>query len=143
MDPANGGELPLGRPALRQWELTEDSSRYDRNRAAPADEVLRRVWISWSTLYFVFAFFNLIVLLGTISSRRVRRKPFNLYLIYLMIPDVLMTGACAITCAYLAANGGFTHPWICRFQSVYIMFGVSWCCCRSVRQWTSVWNVSF
>ena len=118
-------ETPLGRPSLRQDDLTSKSTRYDRARAAPSDEDLHRAWIVWSTFFFLFAIFNIIVFSGIVSSRKTRRKPFNLYVLFLMIPDIIYTLFCAVQCATLAANTGFVSPSRCHFQSFYLIFGLT------------------
>ena len=116
-------DVPLGQPALRVWELNENSTGYDRQRAAPSDETRHKVWIAWSTFFFAFAAFNVIVFLGIITARKVRKRPFNVYVIFLMIPDIIYTLSCAIQCAILAARNGFVTPTSCQIQSFYLMFG--------------------
>jgi hypothetical protein len=74
------GNVPLGQPPLRQSDLDEDSSRYDHSHAAPSDDFLRHTWITWSSMFYVMAGFNLLVHMSVIFSRRARRKAFNLYL---------------------------------------------------------------
>ena len=118
-------DVPLGQPALRVWELNENSTGYDRQRAAPSDETRHKVWIAWSTFFFAFAAFNVIVFLGIITARKVRKRPFNVYVIFLMIPDIIYTLSCAIQCAILAARNGFVTPTSCQIQSFYLMFGLT------------------
>lgn len=117
--------IPLGKPALRIWELNETSTSYDKQRAAPSDATMRRVWTAWSTFFFAFAAFNIIVFLGIVTARKVRRRPFNVYVIFLMIPDIIYTLSCAIQCALLAARNGFQTPLACQIQSFYLMFGLT------------------
>mmetsp|Transcript_7839 Transcript_7839/g.17550 ORF Transcript_7839/g.17550 Transcript_7839/m.17550 type:complete len:440 (-) Transcript_7839:1698-3017(-) len=118
-------DTPLGKPKMRLWELTSNSTRYDRARAAPSDEEMRTVWTVWSASFFVYATFNIIVFAGIAASRKTRRRPFNLYLLFLMIPDIMYTLFCAFQCAFLAANTGFVTPSDCQWQSFYLVFGLT------------------
>ena len=118
-------DVQLGKPGLRVWELNENSTGYDRQRAAPSDETMQKVWIAWSTFFFAFAIFNIIVFLGIVTARKVRSRPFNVYVIFLMIPDIIYTFSCAIQCAFLAARNGFVSPGVCQLQSFYLMFGLT------------------
>ena len=118
-------DTQLGKPALRLWEITANSTRYDKARAAPSDEAMRNAWTVWSVAFFLFATFNIIVFAGILASRKVRQRPFNLYLIYLMVPDIVYTLFCAIQCATLVANTGFANPSDCHWQSFYLVFGLT------------------
>lgn len=117
--------MSLGQPSIRLSDLNDNSTRWDRMRAAPSDDKLHQMWIGWSTAFFLSSMFNLIVFMAIALSKRARKSPFNKYLLALMFPDLIYTGFCAIQCAYLAGAGGFTHPAACKFQSVYIIFGVA------------------
>jgi hypothetical protein len=110
---------------MRLWEITANSTRYDRARAAPSDEAMRNAWTVWSVAFFLFAAFNIFVFAGIVSSRKTRRRPFNLYLLYLMLPDIIYTLFCAIQCATLVANTGFATPSDCHWQSFYLVFGLT------------------
>lgn len=116
--------LPIGQPALRSWELNENSTRYDKVLAAPSDGDLKIMWIAYSSVLFVFSVYMVTIFLALITNKKIRTNSYNLYLIYLMIPDIIFNLFCAVTCAWLAANDGFQHAWICNFQSVYLVFGV-------------------
>lgn len=93
--------------------------------AAPSDQTLHVIWSVWSASYFLFSAVTIVVFLGVVSSYKVRKKAFNLYLIFLMIPDIIFSFFCAIQCAVLASAGGYTEPWECKLQSVYLVFGIS------------------
>lgn len=115
---------PLNVPPLRVWDLNENSTRYDRIVAAPSDEALFRMWVIWSVLNYVVSAFVFIVFFGILSDRKARRSPFNLYLIFLMIPDILFAFTCAITCTLNAIVGHFYSVPVCKFQSFYVVFGI-------------------
>lgn len=117
--------ISLGRPSIRVWELDGESTRYDRMKAAPSDSQMHNMWTAWSVLFFLFVIFNLVVFFAVLLKKKTRRNPFNKYLLYIMFPDVVFTGTCAIQCAYLAAAGGFTDPALCKFQSFYLIWSAA------------------
>lgn len=123
--PYNVAGSHLGEPPLRQWDLNENSTQWDISHAAPADSFLERTWTAWSVIFFLFSLFNLLVLWSILRKPVVRSRVFNQYLIYLMIPDVLYTGLCAIWCAILKSQGGFMHPAFCRVQSFYLIGAIA------------------
>lgn len=126
-------DVPLGRPPLRVWDLDQlpDADRYDRLVAGPSDDGLRIMWIGTSTAAFtVFAFASL-VFVGMIVCRDCRRNPFNVYLVYLMLPDIVAGILCGATCAMNAAKGEYWSSGMCRFQSAYLVWNLSANSCLS------------
>lgn len=108
------------------WELTDDSTHYDRMIAAPSDEDMVKFWIGWSTIMFITGIVTLSVWLPLVfNSRQVRRNPFNLYLIYLLTPDMLVAWICGITCLRNAMAGHFTSVFACKFQSFYMVASIA------------------
>lgn len=99
-------------------------TRYNDILVAPSDEDLRTMWIVYATLLFVFTIFMSIVFIAIVTNKKLRSNSFNLYLIFLMVPDLICTGFCDINCAWLAINGGFCFQGMCSFQFFYLMFGV-------------------
>lgn len=120
----NNGK-PLGVPALRSWDLNENSTRYDTILAAPSDDVLSLMWIIYSVVLFLFTIMMVIVFLAIVTNKKIRSNTFNLYLIFLMIPDIVFTGFCAINCTWLVIHGGYIYEWVCPFQSFYLIYGVA------------------
>lgn len=120
--PTNDYDVPLGQPPIRNWELNSNSTRYDHLVAAPSDTDLRRMWILWSTLQIIVVIFVASVFTAVLVSRRARRNPFNIYLIFLFLPDLFYCAACTITCVLNAAVGHYYSPQMCQFQSFYLVF---------------------
>ena len=58
-------------------------------------------------------------------NRRAQARPFNVYLLFLMIPDLQMNLFCALTCFLNAIHGRYVSEAFCKFQSFYIIFGVA------------------
>ena len=113
-----------GRPYIRTWELNENSTRYDIVAAAPSDEILQKYWWSWSAITLSVGSFSLIVCLSILSSRKARQNSFNLYIVYLMIPDFIFSLLCFMTCFMNAINGEYWSGWMCNFQQGYAVFGI-------------------
>mmetsp|Transcript_9213 Transcript_9213/g.19129 ORF Transcript_9213/g.19129 Transcript_9213/m.19129 type:complete len:111 (+) Transcript_9213:178-510(+) len=92
---------------LRDRNLSSGLDRYDHLLAAAADEDLVVAWAVWSSIaYFVFGFV-LLVFIAILRIKSARKNPFNLYLVYLMIPDMVFSGGCATTCLLNAIKGEF------------------------------------
>ena len=109
---------------LRTWELENNSTRYERLRAAPSDDTLMAMWSVWVVMSASVAMFVGVVLAGILCKRRTRKNPFNLYLVYLMIPDILFSAGCAFSCLMNVLNGQYWgDETACFFQSFYLIFG--------------------
>ena len=113
-----------GLPPFRQWDLTENATRYDKFVAAPSDEDMVAYWTAWSVLSLAVGTFSLTVFCGILSSAKARRNAFNQYLLYLMIPDFVFSLACGITCLLNAINGEYWSHWMCNFQQWYCVWGI-------------------
>lgn len=113
-----------GSPGLRISDLTDESTRYDVLVAAPPNEDLVKYWYSWASIAGFVGLLNLVVFLGIISDKATRRKPFNLYLVFLLIPDFMFSLLCGTTCLVNALNGEYLSHWMCNFQQFYCVFGI-------------------
>jgi hypothetical protein len=112
-------------PPLRQWELNENSTRYEKNLAAPSDEQLTHYWWAWGSVALAAGIFTLVIFLSVITAApRIRKQSFNVYLIFLMIPDFSFSLLCGITCLLNAINGSYWSHWMCNFQQWYCVWGI-------------------
>ena len=109
---------------MRVWELNENSTRYDAIVAAPSDEALMHYWWTWAVVATMVGIASLILFLGIAFSPKARKNPFNLYLLYLSIPDFIFSLSCGITCLLNAINGEYWAAWMCNFQQWYCVFGI-------------------
>ena len=114
-------DIPLNRPVIREWELTSNSTHYDKLVAAPSDETLVKFWTGWATIMFFTAVLTTVLLIPLIHSPKIRANPFHYYLIFLMIPDSLVAWICGSTCLSNALAGMFTTEFMCKFQSFYMI----------------------
>ncbi|CAM9173721.1 unnamed protein product, partial [Heterosigma akashiwo] len=111
-------------PSLRTEDLHEGSTRYDHLAAAPSDGQLTLYWSAWAGITFAVGILSFIVFLGILSSKGTCHQPFNLYLVYLMIPDFVFSLCCSVTCLLNAINGSYWSHWMCKFQQLYAVFGI-------------------
>ena len=105
-------------------ELNSTHTRYDNIVASGSIEERHRQWTIYSSTALVVAAFILLVLTTILVNRGVRQQPFNLFLIFLMIPDFVFSFLCGINCAINAANGGYKSDAWCKFQSFYCVWGI-------------------
>ena len=115
---------PWNIPTVRTWEINDNSTRYDKLVAAPSNGDMVKMWLSWAGIMALVSVFTLMVFIGVLSDKTTRSKPFNLYLIYLMVPDMLMSIPCGITCFLNGLAGKFTTEFACKAQSFYFIFGI-------------------
>ena len=112
---------------LRWNELKGDgieSSVYERTIASPnTDDELQLMFIISAASLFVVSSFILTLFLSIVSSKKARSTPFNQYLLFLSFPDWIYSFLCFLTCFMSALVGHYYSPFMCRFQSVYMMFG--------------------
>lgn len=107
---------------LREWELTSNSTRHDRIRAAPSDADLLLMRIIWSAILFVVTGLTFVLLLGILTApAKVRKNTFNTYLLYLVIPDFVFSFCCLLTCVTNSIVG--LQDWMCQVQHLYLVFG--------------------
>lgn len=118
----NDNRLMTQLDLLKASDLTSNSTRYDRFIAGPPAEEARIMWIIWSSLSGVIALFCIVVFLGIITSPKIRQSAYNVYVLFLIAPDVLFNISCCITCAINASLGYYVSYRMCQWQTWYVMF---------------------
>lgn len=124
LDPDPDDGWYKGKPILRRWELNASATRYDVITSAPSDEQLQKYWWAWAFVALVVGITSLIVFLGIATNKKAMQNPFNLYLLFLAIPDFVFSLSCGITCLLNATNGEYWAAWMCNFQQWYCVFGI-------------------
>lgn len=108
-------------PLLREWEVPDNATHYEKNfGAAPGDEEMLKMWTAWYITTYLFAIYTTSVLVAILFTKSVRKRPFNLFLVYLMIPDTLVLWFCGTSCLLNALAGQFTSMGHCKFQAFYL-----------------------
>jgi hypothetical protein len=118
-------DVPLGQPRIRWWELDDTSPKYFKAVAAPSDDDLVTMWSLLAAFLLILWVIVAIVFTGLALSKTARKNPFNLYLLFLMFPDFIYSFMCWITCLMSALKGEYWSPAMCRWQSVYMVFGTA------------------
>ncbi|CAB9526159.1 expressed unknown protein [Seminavis robusta] len=108
---------------LRQWEIDESHDRFQWKLAWPSDHNLHIQFAILATINAVVAVACLILILSLLRYRKVRRNPFNLYILFIAIPDFMTSFLCFLTCTFSAAKGHYYSEWMCSFQTFYLAFG--------------------
>ena len=119
ISPYNKGTAPL-----RIWELDENSTRYDHLLASSSDEQLSIYWLTWAIVALLAGIIIVTVFLGIVTNQRARSHSFNIYVIYLMIPDFCFSLLCGTTCLLNYLKGSYFAHWMCSFQSWYCVWGI-------------------
>jgi hypothetical protein len=118
-------DLPWHIPRFRTWEINENSTRFDNVLAAPPDDSLIKMWFGWATIGGFVGFFALMIFIPIVANKKIRDNPFNRYLIYLMIPDIIFSISCGLTCFFNGLEGHYISEWPCKAQSFYFVFDVA------------------
>ena len=106
-------------------DLQDHDERFDRVRAQADDPGLHIMWIVYSVLLFLFSTVIIVVFLGILTNRKVRKNPFNKFLLFLSAPDLTYSLLCGITCLMGALQGGYSSWAMCKFQVFYLYSGAS------------------
>jgi hypothetical protein len=112
-------------PALEEWELDSSSSRYDYPKAWPSRKQLHIEFSILSTVNAVTATaVGLLIIALVRYQRRARAQgtnsSFNTYLLFIAMPDFMVSFLCCLTCALSAPQNEFYAEWLCGFQSFYL-----------------------
>jgi hypothetical protein len=118
-------DAPLGQPRIRWWELDDTSPHYFKAVAAPSDDDLVTMWSVLAAFLLIVWLIVATVFTGLALSKTARKNPFNLYLLFLMFPDFIYSFMCWITCFMSSLKGEYWSPAMCRWQSVYMVFGTA------------------
>ena len=109
---------------LLQSDLSVNASRYDWMRAASNPLYSSVVWSTWILTSGIASLAGITILAGILSSSTARRDTFNQYIIGLVIPDVLFSSACSVSCVLnLLASTYYGGTAWCAWQSFYVVFG--------------------
>ena len=101
-----------------------NATRYDLFRAAPDAATAQTMWIAWASISELSAAACAIVMVAILCDTRARRSSFNLYVVFVTLPDFLFSFLCGMTCARNAVQGGlYSDEAMCEFQAWYCIFG--------------------
>ena len=113
----------LSDTVLPKSEVNSTHTRYDYARAVPSPRDLQIQFSVLAAVNAVVATACLILFVSILRSRRVRKNSFNLYLLFIVIPDFISSASCCLTCAMSAPEGSYYSEAMCGWQSWYLVFG--------------------
>ena len=114
---------PIEVAPLRLSDVTDETSRFDKLLAAPSDHSLLIMWAVTCVSTGLVVLSCLLILFAILRKREVRSLPFNCYVVFLVIPDLLLALLCFLNCFLNLAVGHFYSEWWCRFQAFYHVAG--------------------
>jgi hypothetical protein len=115
------GAQRIDDPMLYVWELDETHTRYQYPRASPSEDTLRMQFAILATVNGLTAVACLIFIAALLRSRRqLLQKTFNLYVLFIAIPDFAASFFCLLTCAMSATISEFYSEAMCGFQAFYL-----------------------
>ena len=115
----------FGEDKLRIEELDANSTFFERAVAAPSDEVLHVMWSLEVAMLVIPTIFIAIVFASIALSVKARSSPFNVYILFLSIPDWLQSILCLMTCVMCVIKNDYYSMIMCRAQSAYNTFTIA------------------
>ena len=109
---------------FRENELNATHTRYDIFVAGGSDRDRIVQWTVYASIALTAALVALLVLVAILRKPAVRRQSFNLFLVFLIIPDLVFSFFCGVNCALNAAHGDYVSAAWCRFQVFYCVWGI-------------------
>ena len=114
---------PIAVAPLRLVDVTDETARMDKLLAAPTDRALKIMWAITCVSTSLVVLSCLLVLFAILRKRTVRSLPFNLYVVFLVLPDLVLAALCFLNCALNFSVGHYYSEWWCRFQTFYHVAG--------------------
>mmetsp|Transcript_18138 Transcript_18138/g.49498 ORF Transcript_18138/g.49498 Transcript_18138/m.49498 type:complete len:547 (-) Transcript_18138:67-1707(-) len=120
-------EPRLDDPRLFRSNVTDSSelSRFDYPRVSSEPEDLHIQFAILGSINVVVALFTGLLCLAILKSKRLRQKPFDLYLLFIALPDFVSGFCCMLTCLMSARGREYVGERMCGFQSFYLNATVS------------------
>lgn len=122
MSSSSATSARLDSPILYRWDLNENSTRFDYPRVQPEGDILQIQFSILAFINFLVAASSMLVIVAILKSKRIRSRTFNLYLLFMAIPDFIGSFLCLLTCALSASRSIFFSEAMCGFQSFYLVF---------------------
>ena len=82
----------------RYSDMNSTNTRFDKILAAGSQRARIMTWWFYAVISMMVSAFVLVLLLSILVKRKVRSNPFNLFLVFLIIPDFVLSFVCGITC---------------------------------------------
>ena len=108
----------------RYKDLPSNHTRFDSLLAAGSQQERMITWWSYAVISMFVSAFVLLLLISIVIKPKVRKNPFNLFLIFLIIPDFVLALICGITCILNIRRHEFVSERWCYAQAFYCIWTV-------------------
>jgi hypothetical protein len=114
----------LDDPSTRiyEWQLNENSTRYDAVRAWPTSDALSIKFSILATITAIVLVSSLLLIASILREAEIRRNSFNLYLLFIAVPDFIASFSCFLTCVMSAPKAEYYSEAMCGYQAFYLTF---------------------
>jgi len=118
-------DVPLNEPPFL---YVKDLEYWDSRMGALNVSVRRNIWLAYTIIRAVSTLIIGIIFMAMVLNKKIRRKPYNLFLIYLMIPDLVynIPGGVVYFMNFIA--GAHISVTACKIESFCTVFGFSGNC---------------
>mmetsp|Transcript_10494 Transcript_10494/g.25149 ORF Transcript_10494/g.25149 Transcript_10494/m.25149 type:complete len:381 (-) Transcript_10494:133-1275(-) len=118
-------DVPLNEPPFR-W--SSDLSYWDASLGSFGDSTRRWIWLFFGVQNILATVIIGFVLLSILINKEARKKPFNLFLMFLMIPDLVFSGGDLFIYFLNYTAGRYISVAACKVQSFLLLFGATASC---------------
>eukprot|EP00522_Entomoneis_paludosa_P008699 CAMPEP_0172443848 /NCGR_PEP_ID=MMETSP1065-20121228/4037_1 /TAXON_ID=265537 /ORGANISM="Amphiprora paludosa, Strain CCMP125" /LENGTH=475 /DNA_ID=CAMNT_0013194207 /DNA_START=162 /DNA_END=1589 /DNA_ORIENTATION=- len=120
-------EPRLDDPWLFRSNVTDISelSRFDYPRVSSSPDDLHVQFAILGTINILVALASGLLILSILRSKTLRQKPFDLYLLFIAIPDFISGFSCMLTCLLSVKGKEYVGEAMCGYQSFYLNASVT------------------
>mmetsp|Transcript_11902 Transcript_11902/g.32997 ORF Transcript_11902/g.32997 Transcript_11902/m.32997 type:complete len:400 (-) Transcript_11902:152-1351(-) len=114
-------DVPLNEPPF-PW--SSDLGYWDASFGSFSDSTRRKVWLTLAIQTMLANIIIGFVLISIVINPQARKKPFNLFLIFLMIPDLVFNGPDPFLYLFNYRGGKYISVPACKLQGCLLSFGL-------------------
>jgi len=115
----------LDDPTLFRSDVNQTQlSRFEYARVSASPQNLHIQFAILGTINLLVTLFTGTLIASILRSKKLRKQPFDLYLVFLAIPDFFSGFSCMLTCLMSVRGKAYVGEAMCGYQSFYLVFGV-------------------
>mmetsp|Transcript_2779 Transcript_2779/g.7105 ORF Transcript_2779/g.7105 Transcript_2779/m.7105 type:complete len:493 (+) Transcript_2779:73-1551(+) len=116
----------LDDPTLFRSDVNQTQlSRFDYARVSASPQNLHIQFAILGTVNLLVTLFTGILIAAILRSKKLRKQPFDLYVVFMAIPDFISGFSCMLTCLVSVRGSEYVGEAMCGYQSFYLNFSVS------------------
>jgi len=116
----------LDDPTLFRSDVNQTQlSRFEYARVSASPQNLHIQFAILGTINLLVTLFTGTLIASILRSKKLRKQPFDLYLVFLAIPDFFSGFSCMLTCLMSVRGKAYVGEAMCGYQSFYLNFSVS------------------